>query len=73
MAQYFRQTRLLTWTALALATLVCGACASDGANLVDQKVNRQTSRVGDKIDNRVDDETDAAVDGVVNKVLDRVF
>ncbi len=76
MAQYFKKTRLLAWSALAPLVLVCAACASDGGNdtnIVEQKVDRQTSRVGDKVDNRVDHETDEAVDSVVDKVLDRVF
>lgn len=78
MIHCFKQTRFVAWALLGLTILGSSACASSGesatgVSVVDQKVERQKSRVGNKVDNRVDDETDTVVDGAVDKFLDRVF
>lgn len=64
---------------LALA-LTLGGCATapqsqlpGGGGVVDEKAQRQQSRVGQRVEDRVDQETDAAVDSVLDRLLDKVF
>lgn len=44
-----------------------------GGGVVDEKAQRQQSRVGNRVEDRVDQETDAAVDSVLDRLLDKAF
>lgn len=61
-------------------TLAASGCASapqsqlpGGGGVVDEKAQRQQSRVEQRVENRVDQETDAAVDSVLDRLLNKVF